>query len=365
MMRKRKQVEIEAEKETMIQVKKTKERYKLSSNKNIKSTCKKRNTTEIDQIHNDVHPGRIMCHSWDIWFAEHTKIVEPKLLEETDKFVPRAHRWNLKKICKEFLTDMDTSNYTFDENFIDKITQNERVVLGMREEGGSIPLEEDKEEKNQNLGMGIKSSWEEMHKLITNNEVVHPKMEEMLNKLYFQAYSDKSEILPNSFQLKNDTTVDSDSAKEKEVIAYDSASVYSKNDTTLDVCVTPKEDSHDDSDSNDSTVDSFVRDPIIDFVTCSMSDLSPLASLEKKVELFFDKGVHLNANAYSVAEDNNQHEKLQSFSRLDDTDDVVEKMTFDNILITMKVFRSIFHKHVFLLCVVLFFIFFFVLKVHK
>ncbi|KAI3849103.1 hypothetical protein MKW98_029028, partial [Papaver atlanticum] len=94
------------------------------------------------------------------------------------------------------------------------------------------------------------------------------------------------------------------------------------------MCVTQKEDSRDDSVN--------VRDLIIDFVTCSMSDLSPLASQEKKVELVFDEGVHLNANAYSVAEDNNQHERLQSFTHLDDTDDVVEIMTFANILITMK-----------------------------
>ncbi|KAI3935367.1 hypothetical protein MKW98_027187, partial [Papaver atlanticum] len=98
-----------------------------------------------------------------------------------------------------------------------------------------------------------------MQKLITNNEEVHPKMEEMLNKMYFQGYPDKSESLPNSFQLKNDTIVDSDFAKEKEVPTDDSASVQSKNDTTLDVCVTPKEDSRDDSDSveskNDTTLD--------------------------------------------------------------------------------------------------------------
>ncbi|RZC88399.1 hypothetical protein C5167_016206 [Papaver somniferum] len=120
----------------------------------------------------------------------------------------------------------------------------------------------------------------------------------------------------------------------------DTSNYLSKNDTTPatmmcttsnDACVTPAEDLRDDSvnvQSNKATTDnSFERDPIIDFITCSMSDLSPLPSQEKKVELVFDEG---------VLKDNIEHEKLHNFTQLDDTDEVVENMTLANILMTMK-----------------------------
>ncbi|KAI3874586.1 hypothetical protein MKX03_008687 [Papaver bracteatum] len=243
-----------------------------------------------------------------IWFAEQTKIVKPIELKK-ENFVPRASRWNLMQIFKEFLKDMNTSNYMFRENFFDEITQNERVALGMSEEGGSISLN-----------------------LIANNEEVHPKMQEIFNKLYFQSCPEELEILPNSFELKNV----SDSTEERE----------SKNDTTPaammvttsnDACVTPAEDLQDglvNVQSNKATTDnSFERYPINDFITCSMSDLSPLPSQEKKVELVFDEG---------VLEDNIEHEKLHNFTQLDDTEEVVENMTLANILITMKVYCIVF-----------------------
>ncbi|XP_026436007.1 uncharacterized protein LOC113333814 isoform X2 [Papaver somniferum] len=354
-----KQIEIEedsekteSEEETMIPVKKAK---KGASKKKIKSM--ERNTTEIDC---DEEKGgstskknpdlNVVLHKWilmkkKIWFAEQTKIVEPNELRK-DKFVPRASRWNLKHICKDLLKDMDASNYLFRENFFDEITQNERVALGMIEEGRSISLVENREERNQNLSMEIKASWQVMQNLIANNEEVHPKMEEMLNKLHFQACPKKLKSLPNSFKLKNDTTVDSDSAKERQVTTDVSSSVQSKNDTTPaammcitsnDACVTPAEDLQDDSvnvQSNKATTDySFERDPIIDFVTRSMGDISPLPSQETKVELVFDE---------SVLEDNIEHEKLQNFTQLDDTDEVVENMSLSNILMTMKVYCIVF-----------------------
>ncbi|KAI3850974.1 hypothetical protein MKX03_036454 [Papaver bracteatum] len=288
-----------------------------------------------------------------IWFAEQTKIVEPIELRK-EKFLPRASRWNLKQICKEFLKVMNTSNYMFRENFFDEITQNKRLALGMSEEGGSISLVEEREEKHENLSIEIKISWQVMQNFIANNEEVHPKMQEIMNKLYFQACPGELDSLHNSFELKNG----SDSTEEREVKEDVFSSVQSKNDTTPaammcatsnDACVTPTEDLRDDSvnvQMNKATTDnSFKRDPIIDFITCSMSYLSPLLSQEKKVELVFDEG---------VLDDIIEHEKPHNFTQLDDTEEVVENMTLANILMTMKVYCIVFFSP--LCCIIFYFL---------
>ncbi|KAI3944040.1 hypothetical protein MKW98_015192 [Papaver atlanticum] len=108
-------------------------------------------------------------HIWpNIWFVEHTIIVVPEPLRK-DKF--------------------------FEQKFIDPYTENEKVVLNMSKEGGIMFLEEGREDKYEELRMTIKSSLEQMQKMDCNNEEFVPKMQEMLNKIYFKAYPD---ILPNT-----------------------------------------------------------------------------------------------------------------------------------------------------------------------
>ncbi|KAI3926672.1 hypothetical protein MKW98_014319 [Papaver atlanticum] len=180
---------------------------------------------------------RIYYDLKQIWFAEHSKIVVPKALPE-DKFVPRAGRWNLKHICNALLKDMDASDYVFDQKIIDPYTEKEKVVLNMSEEGGIMFLEEGREDKYEELRMTIKSSWEQMQKMDCNNEEVVPKMQEMLNKIYFKAYPD---ILPDTTHKEFDDSVQLDDDAEVDVpMSYqeapedDSNSVQVKNDKRVE-----------------------------------------------------------------------------------------------------------------------------------
>ncbi|XP_026394739.1 uncharacterized protein LOC113289630 [Papaver somniferum] len=189
-----------------------------------------------------------------IWFAEHTKIMVPKALPE-DKFVPRAGRWNLKQICTALLKNMDESKYVFDQKFVEPYTEKEKVVLNMSEEGGIMFLEEGREDKYEELRMTIKSSWKQMQKMDCNNEKVVPKMQEMLNKIYFKAYPDIQpdrihKEFDDSVQLDDDAKLDVPmSHQEAPEDDSSSAQVKKDDDAKVDVPMSHQEAPEDDSNS--------------------------------------------------------------------------------------------------------------------
>ncbi|KAI3853087.1 hypothetical protein MKX03_023894, partial [Papaver bracteatum] len=108
----------------------------------------------------------------------------------------------------------------FDQKFVEPYTEKEKVVLNMSEEGGIKFLEEGREDKYEELRMTIKSSWEQMQKMDCNNEEVVPKMQEMLNKIYFKAYPD---IQPDRIHKEFDDSVqlDDDAKLDVPMVEFD------------------------------------------------------------------------------------------------------------------------------------------------
>ncbi|XP_026402448.1 uncharacterized protein LOC113298028 isoform X1 [Papaver somniferum] len=258
-----------------------------------------------------------------IWFAEHTKIVVPKALPE-DKFVPTAGRWNLKQICTALLKDMDESKYVFDQKFVEPYTEKEKVVLNMSEEGGIMFLEEGREDKYEELRMTIKSSWEQMQKMDCNNEEVVPKMQEMLNKIYFKAYPDIQpdrihKEFDDSVQLDDDAKLDVPMSHQ-EAPEDDSNSVQVKKDDDAKVDVPMSHQEAPEDDSNSSQVKN-----------------------DKRVE--FDDSVQLDDNAkvdvpmshQEAPEDDSNSVQVKNDKRVELVfDDDVENMDVADILIGLK-----------------------------
>ncbi|KAI3836637.1 hypothetical protein MKX03_030586, partial [Papaver bracteatum] len=91
--------------------------------------------------------------------------------------------------------------------------------------GGIMFLEEGREDKYEELRMTIKSSWEQMQEMDCNNEEVVPKMQEMLNKIYFKSYPDiQPDRIHTEFddfvQLDDDTKLDAQ-VKNNKTVEFD------------------------------------------------------------------------------------------------------------------------------------------------